>query len=267
MAKSSVSFRALCKLPFAAGVILGFFIGALLGSVFFRGERLRHFRMKNLSRAGRWMCRVTGISIRVKPGDGLGRAEGSGRLLVSNHLTYLDAVILSALHPSIFVTSVEVRNTFFLGQICRLSGCAFVERRNRSSIESELSEVTELLQKGFQVVLFPEATSTNGDSILPFKKSFFRAAVSARVPVLPVALQYLRIDGESVSPLNRDSVFYYGDLVFGPQFLSFLGLRSVEMEVRVAPRIESGQDSRVLAEQSYQAVMKMYQGVSSVESA
>jgi 1-acyl-sn-glycerol-3-phosphate acyltransferase len=93
--------------------------------------------------------------------------------IVSNHLSYIDILLISSVLPTSFVTSVEMKNTPFLGQIIQLAGCLFVERRNKKNIMNEIGDIENALNKGLNVTVFPEATSTNGEQVLKFKRSLF----------------------------------------------------------------------------------------------
>lgn len=154
-----------------------------------------------------------------------------GRLVISNHVSYIDVLVLSALFPSVFITSVELKNTPLLGVLAVFGGSLFVDRRRPSGLKREVEEITRVLKQGFTVVLFPEGTTSNGDRVQPFKRSLFDAAVSAGVVILPLCIRYRSINEEPVSPENRDSLFYYGGAAFAMHFPRFLALRSVKTEV------------------------------------
>ena len=97
--------------------------------------------------------------------------------MVCNHMSYLDILILSTVRPAVFVTSVEMEKTFFLGDMAKLGGSFFVDRVNRRKMKAEVQALVDLLEQGFNVFIFPEGTSTNGEGVLPFKKSLFRVKV------------------------------------------------------------------------------------------
>ena len=157
--------------------------------------------------------------------------------IVSNHLSYIDPLVLMASFKAIFVTSVEVKEDKFIGPLCRVAACYFVERRNKFNIEREIRDVGSYLRAGFNVALFPEGTSTNGDEILRFKSSFFQVAINAKASVLPICLQYLTIDGEEITPENRDSLYWYGNMGFFQHLVLILSLRSVTARIKILEEI------------------------------
>ena len=97
-------------------------------------------------------------------------------LIVANHLSYLEVLALQIASPSIFVTSKEIERTPFLGSLCKRSGCLFVNRRSIWNLPSETTEIESALSRGFNVTLFPEGTTTDGFSLLPFRSSLLQAA-------------------------------------------------------------------------------------------
>ncbi len=153
--------------------------------------------------------------------------------IVSNHLSYLDVLILNSRLPSCFVTSQEIRETPGLGLISLLAGCVFVERRNKLKIRNEVSEITQVLKNGLNVFVFPEATSTNGERVLPFKKSLFQASINGETSILPVTLNYLSIDNAPVNLSNRDSLFWYGDMEFLSHLLNVCENKNIRCRVTI----------------------------------
>ena len=157
-------------------------------------------------------------------------AKGKNYLLICNHLGILDIIIMAAIQPCLFITSVEMKNTPGLGLLCEMGGCLFVERRDRSNIHKEIRNIRMALQQKLNVTLYPEGTSTNGERVLPFKKSLLTAAAGTGVPILPMVLNYTHVNGEPISAQNRDQVFWYGDQAFPPILWKLLTNRSVRVE-------------------------------------
>jgi 1-acyl-sn-glycerol-3-phosphate acyltransferase len=192
--------------------------------------------------------------------------ETDNYLIIANHLSYIDVLILAGKMPMNFVTSVEIKQTKFLGQIALLAGCLFVERRNRQNLSSEIGELTNVLKGGSSVVVFPEATSTDGSSVLRFRRPLFQAAIDSGVRVLPLCLNYQSVSGESVSIKNRDKIFWYGDMSFGPHLLNLFKEKSIVVQVDVLPIIETQEASEMtaLAEISHQAVASAFRPIYSL---
>lgn len=185
-------------------------------------------------------------------------------LIASNHLSYLDILALSSLFPSAYVASVEVKNTPFLGQITTLAGCVFVERRSRSNLGEEIKEIDEALKIGSNVTIFPEATSTNGEQVLKFKRPLFEAAITSKRKILPLTINYNSIDSEPVTAANRDLVCWYGDMEFASHLFKLCATKHSEVEVIASEPITIDEleiDSAVLRDMVYESVLKNFSPV------
>jgi 1-acyl-sn-glycerol-3-phosphate acyltransferase len=185
--------------------------------------------------------------------------------IVSNHMSYLDVLVLSSEFPTTFVTSVEIREVPVLGLLTQLGGCLYVERRNKQNLSQEISELTTAIQKNLTVTVFPEATSTSGEGVLRFRKPLFRAAIDATTAVNPICLNYAKINGEKFNVSNRDLVCWYGDMSFVPHLWKLAGCKEVIAEISLMPEIpyEKSKDHAVLAEESYVAVSSHFRPANS----
>ncbi len=173
-----------------------------------------------LQQSSRRLLRVLGI-VPVQ----MGRAP-SGGLLVSNHLGYLDVLVLSSLAPAVFVAKAEVRNWPVFGWFARQAGTVFVQRERRSRAGREADEIAERLEAGALVVLFPEGTSSDGRVVLPFKSSLLEPAVARGHPLAAAAIHYELDDGRV-----DDEVCYWRDMTLVPHLLNLLGKRTVRASV------------------------------------
>ncbi|PLX70823.1 MAG: 1-acyl-sn-glycerol-3-phosphate acyltransferase [Denitrovibrio sp.] len=165
--------------------------------------------------------------------------EPSGKLIISNHMSYFDILVLASVKPTVFVSSVEIQKTPFLGFVASLGGTFFVERRSAKLVKLEIGKISDLIKNGFNVVLFPEGTSTDGSQILPFRSSLLAAATDSFVDVVPACIRYGEIDGKSFSPENCDYVCWYGDMSFLPHLWNFLKTSHVRAKVTLFEPIDT----------------------------
>lgn len=179
-------------------------------------------RARLISKYSHLGLKVLGVEIKSQ-----GHALNGGALHVGNHLSYLDVLVLASQMPTAFVTSQEIRSTPGLGFLCELGGCLFVERRSRAQLTAEVGEITEALKNGLNVTVFPEATSTNGESVLRFRRPLFQAAIFSGRPVQTFCLNYETLDGERISSQNRDAVCWYGDMDFLPHLWKLAKFRKI----------------------------------------
>ncbi len=180
-------------------------------------------------------------------------------LLVSNHVSYIDILVLSALRPSLFITSTDVEGMPLQGLLSRLAGSHFINRKTSKSLKQSLDKVTALLKQDFPITFFPEATSTDGSTIKPFKSALFECAVRSGLPVIPVCLRYTRINDEFLSLENRDKVYYYDDMNFLPHLNVLLSCSRVNLEGFILEAIPSADFSRtVISSRSYESICSCY---------
>lgn len=191
--------------------------------------------------------------------------KSSGNLFVCNHLSYLDVLILASCYKASFVTSVEIKNTPFLGQLCQLAGCVFVERRNKKNISLEVKEITDSLANGINVVIFPEATSTNGESVIRFRRPLFQAAIDSQANIAPLTLNYRALSGKRVDLSNRDEIFWYGDMTFIDHLWGVFKQDYVNSELIIESPLNLKEEEEVLpqylAETSHKIVSHHYEPI------
>ena len=118
-----------------------------------------------------------------------------------------------------------------LGKLCELAGCIFTERRsgNNRDIGAEVNRMAEVL-KNETLTLFPEGTSTTGESILPFRSSLLEAAVRSGADILPVVLSYG--EGKAVVP-------WIGKMSFLPHLVRVCRLKEILVTIEATPVISS----------------------------
>jgi 1-acyl-sn-glycerol-3-phosphate acyltransferase len=185
-------------------------------------QRYRRINARVVSWFSRLYLKILGFRVRI---EGHAPARPRGILFTSNHLSYLDVLVIAGRFPGCFITSVEIRQTPILGQITALAGCLFVERRSRSFLGREAGSIATALASGLNVILFPEGTSTSGDTVQRFRQPLFQAGIDAGADLLPVCLSYTAIDGRPLNAGNRDRIFWYGDMTFFDHFLGLASLR------------------------------------------
>ena len=135
----------------------------------------------------------------------------------------------------------------------------FVERRNLKNIRKELRETINILKNGLHLIFFPEGTSTDGSKMLPFHPLFFTTAIQAKKSVLPVCVNYTKVEDECFGLKNRDLICWYDrdgrKVSFTNHLFRLLQLKSIEVTIQFLPPINSAnKNSRSLAEESYSLI-------------
>ena len=198
---------------------------------------------RRIQRSTRFWIRTTlkalGISYTLAGAEHL-RADRN-YFIIANHVSYADVLILYALRPLTGITTVEVEGGGLDGFLATVGGALFIERRSIKHLRGELAKVTAILRAGFDVLIFPEGTTTDGKSPLkPFKTAFFAAAAEAPVPLLPIAIRYETVNGRPAQEGTLlESVAYFGDITFMAHAKKFLALTGITAAVTVLPPVEA----------------------------
>jgi 1-acyl-sn-glycerol-3-phosphate acyltransferase len=137
------------------------------------------------------------LSVRGQPAAG-------ARILVCNHISWLDIPVLAACEQTRFVSKAEVRNWPIAGWLATAAGTFYI-KRGAGGTKRLIQSMSQHLQQQGSVVLFPEGTTTVGDAVLRFQPRLFAAAIETGVPVQPVALRYGRgVNGDNIAPFVGD---------------------------------------------------------------
>ena len=126
--------------------------------------------------------------------------------VVSNHVSWLDILVLSTVFPSSFIAMKEIRRWPVLGKIIANCGTVFIDRSSRKEIEPVNAAIAEALETGANVCFFPEARTSLGNGVLPLKAALFQAAINSGHAIQPVALRYYGADGRRTEAVSFAAV-------------------------------------------------------------
>jgi 1-acyl-sn-glycerol-3-phosphate acyltransferase len=164
------------------------------------------------------LCRMFGLRVNL-----IGRPiEDRGVLMVANHTSYFDILVMSATAKVSFIAKKEVNSWPFFGLMARLQRSIYVDRKRRGDVGHARDLLRERLSNGEALVLFPEGTSTDGNRVLPFKSALM-GAVETKLgtdadgnplyaPVQPVSISYVAVHGIPLGRENRPLFAWYGDM-------------------------------------------------------
>ncbi len=159
----------------------------------------------------RWLCAVLRVRLRRFGEPGPGR-----RLIVSNHVSWLDVLALGAMEPMAFLAKKEVGASAWTRWLVDLQGVVYVDRERRRCIPAVNAEMSRRMAAQAPVTLFAEATTSDGTRLLRLRSSHFEAARQAGAVVQPVYLDYRAIGGLSATRGDKPVVAWYGDMTFLP---------------------------------------------------
>ncbi len=198
-----------------------------------------------LQGSARGILKCLGIGLRVE-----GEPPACG-LVVANHLSYLDIVIISAVMPCFFVAKMEIDGWPYFGKAARSGGTIFVDRSSLASAISVAEQIGERLQLPIPVLLFPEGTSTDGTKMLRFHSRLIDPATKAGAPVTAAAIRY-EIEGG----MEERELCWFGDERFITHLWKVLGVAGFSAQLKFGePRIYS--DRRVAADTTYSEIVAM----------
>lgn len=231
----------------AAHIALGAAAGALLAA----GPGTRRWRGLRLDeRFMRWWARTACAILRLRVRRS-GAAPSPACLLAANHVSWLEVLALGSLRPFCFVAKSDVERWPVIGGLAASGGALFLRRGSAAAAARAAAEAVLRLADGRSVAVFPEGTSTDGETVLPFKHSLFESAVRVGCDVQPVAVLYPRAEGEpAVAP-------FIGDDEFFPHLLRVLGESELIVQLRFAAPIPAhGRERGELSRAARDAVLE-----------
>ena len=174
-------------------------------------------------------------------------------LLVCNHLSYVDILVLASLTPAVFVAKREVKSWPVFGWFAKLAGTLFVDRERKTRVGLTTNEIQSALDQGALVVLFPEGTSSGGETVLPFKSSLLEPATRQTNSLFAGLIQYEIEDGDV-----SEEVCYWKDThTLLPHLVNLFSKRTVHATVRFTQLREGSTDRKELAKQLHSEILRL----------
>lgn len=189
----------------------------------------------------RRMLDILGVELVVR-----GKAPGHGpMLLVANHISWLDILVMNAAQPARFVSKSDVKAWPLLGSLVTGAGTLFIERESRRDAMRVVHQMADSLRARDILAVFPEGTTGDGIELLPFHANLIQAAISANAPVMPVGLSF--VDG--TSGRRSDAPTFVGDTTLLASIWSTLRETRVQAVVHFGePTHAQGRDRRTWAQ-------------------
>ena len=173
-----------------------------------------------------------------------GTPQPGAKLLVANHISWLDILAIDAVAPARFVSKSEVRHWPVLGWLVTASGTLYIERARPRDALRVVHQMAAALQAGDTLAIFPEGTTGDGHAVLPFHANLLQGAIATATPVQPVALRFFD-PVHAVSP----AVSYLGDTSLLQSVWSVVCAQGLRVRVSVLPALAVAHaDRRQLAE-------------------
>jgi 1-acyl-sn-glycerol-3-phosphate acyltransferase len=152
----------------------------------YRNQRICHWSLRILN--------ILHIELRVIGSTADWQAKR--RLIVANHVSWLDIFVMNGGTVARFVAKSEVRQWPAIGWLCAAAGTLFIDRSSRQAAREMNKQLLSYLEAGEQLAIFPEGTTSDGTYLKPFTPSLLQPALDARCPIQPIALRYCSRNGE-----------------------------------------------------------------------
>jgi 1-acyl-sn-glycerol-3-phosphate acyltransferase len=181
----------------------------------------------------RALCALIGVRITVA-----GRPPAHDAVLVlSNHVSWLDILVITATVPVIFVAKSEVAGWPLIGWAARARGTVFVARDRRQQTPAANATIARHLAEGQSIVLFAEGTSSDGNRVLPFRSALVgalrealaQADTGARIAVQPLSIAYTGLLGLPMGRQHRPVVAWYGERDLVPHVTDLLRRGAIDV--------------------------------------
>lgn len=217
------------------------------------GLRGRRWSTYFLSFWGKWTCRIMGLKIQVH-----GEAPKPPFFFISNHLSYVDIMMLISKLRCVFVAKSEVMSWPIFGFMTKTVGMLFVNRSKKTDVKRVNDLIRKNISKDQGVLLFPEGTTSAGVEVLPFKASLLAYPAQEPIPVHFASISYQTPEDEVHA---HKSVCWWGDSPFLPHFLSLLQLKSIEGTITFCEKPILNTDRKQLATELHEKVSEHFTSV------
>ncbi|MFA6164659.1 MAG: lysophospholipid acyltransferase family protein [Methylobacter sp.] len=178
-----------------------------------------------------WFSAIVNLHI-IKDGE----LPEQGAILVSNHISWLDIIVIGQYLPACFVAKSDISSWPVIGYLARQAGTIFIRRGDKQHIRTTAEKMVWLLKQSSNIIAFPEGTTTKGDEVLQFHASLFQPALLTRSTIQPVALQY--------QGAAKEHAPFVGDDDFVPHIIKMLTLDKIEVRLSFLPVINNSGKNR-----------------------
>ena len=194
---------------------------------------------------GKAVCFILRVKVEIK-----GTPATAGNVIyVGNHLSYADIGTIGGNLPASFISKAEIKSWPIFGQLATVSRTVFIRRDRNAAIQC-IEDIKNTLMTGQNLILFPEGTSTNGATVLPFKSTLFELFLSdtlkSKLTIQPFTVTLLETNDRSIEkPEDNDIYAWYGDDDFFPHLWRLAKSKGAKILLTFhAPRKAANYDDR-----------------------
>ncbi|MDI9408866.1 MAG: lysophospholipid acyltransferase family protein [Candidatus Pacebacteria bacterium] len=192
---------------------------------------IRDFAPKHFHRFSCWLF---GLRLEVSGEP----TRESQVIFVTNHSSYLDILVLGSRVKGVFISRSEVASWPIFGMMAKLQRSMFLERKSTASGRGN-NAIIERMNMGDNLIMFAEATTTDGGRLAPFKSALMQAAMAggenSEVKIQPITLTYTRLNGTVMGRSLRPLVAWFGDMTMFKHLFVMAGLGKITVELKFHP--------------------------------
>lgn len=244
-------FRTLYRLVWIGGTIL---CVAPLVALYVSVDKNSFFSLKLRKWFFGFGVKALGICVLKPVGvpsipDGLNQSpDATSVVLMSNHISYADILVLGSIFPYNFVSKEEVKHWPLIGWVAQCYGTLFISRKSHD-IKIGLAQLWDWVAKHSGIVLFPESVTSDGCRVLPFKSSYFH--LPSHVKIQPVSIVYCEVNDLPATRFFHKIFSWRGNTTLLTHWWYVLGIRKISAKVVFHPAFEGGISRKKLAEKSW----------------
>lgn len=182
---------------------------------------------------------LLGLEISIR-----GTAPRPPFFLVTNHLSYIDIILLWMSVDATFVAKSEIKSWPFFGWATKTVGVLFINRELKRDVHRMNKQISSVISDNQGVILFPEGTTTSGDQVKSFNTSLLQYPASVNMPVHYASIRYSTKNPEQPA---STAVCWWGDMDFSPHFWKLLQLKKIEGTITFGTKPVQADDRKEMA--------------------
>lgn len=195
-----------------------------------------HRKNAHIQQWSRTLLRILGVHVQVSNAP----ASIAGPcVLVGNHVSWLDIFLIYTQTPGLFVAKSEIRSWPLIGGLIEKVGTLFIERGRSHHARRMNAQIIETISAGRLLCLFPEGSTTEGNSLLPFHAALLQPAIEAHATLMPVALRYTTADGHLCTAAS-----YAGETTLLQSVWRIVSERQLVAELHFLDTLDAAQTGR-----------------------
>jgi 1-acyl-sn-glycerol-3-phosphate acyltransferase len=246
------TFRAIFRVIFISSGTFILYLIFMAGTVFLflRPTRLARWRNFMVQSWAKMTARFMGIRIHLR-----GNSPTPPFFVVSNHLSYIDIIVYFTQMNCVFISKKEVNSWPIVGYLARVANTLFIDRRNHRDIARVNGLISGNINAQQGVILFPEGTSTRGDTVKPFKPSLLEYPAGKNMPVSYATIRYRTPPG---APREDQSVCWWGEMTFGSHVFNLFKIPYFDAFIEFGQEAVQHNHRKILAQHLWQLVYHQF---------